>query len=204
MARRWGCLIVVFLNSDRSTTRAGVVESSAGAVEKVRSRREDPIINGSALSEGWIGAARRHPFCSRRAVTVIPTHNGPIDTPFLPIEEGYHQRAGTVVTGASSGHRQGGVKSRSGLRPNEATVVTGVEMPQGLDDGQAGDNVGVCCRGRRRRGSGVVLAKRRASRRNEVQGRAIVGKEEAGGILPSSMGTGAVLSSGRPLDGGMN
>ena len=39
-----------------------------------------------------------------------------------------------------------------GLRPNQATVVTGVEMfRKVLDEGQAGDNVGVLLRGNKRK-----------------------------------------------------
>ena len=49
-----------------------------------------------------------------------------------------------------------------GLRPNQATVVTGVEMfRKVLDEGQAGDNVGVLLRGTKKEEveRGMVLAK---------------------------------------------
>ena len=49
-----------------------------------------------------------------------------------------------------------------GLRPNQATVVTGVEMfRKVLDEGQAGDNIGVLLRGTKKEDveRGMVLAK---------------------------------------------
>ena len=86
----------------------------------------------------------------------IPTPQRPIDKPFLmPIEDAPTiSGRGTVVTGRCE---RGIVKVGDeieivGLRPNQATVVTGVEMfRKVLDEGQAGDNVGVLLRGNKKK-----------------------------------------------------
>src|SRR5262249_56160038 len=84
--------------------------------------------------------------------TYIPTPQRPIDKPFLmPIEDVFTiSGRGTVVTGRCE---RGIVKVGDeieivGLRPNQSTVVTGVEMfRKVLDEGQAGGNVGGLLRG---------------------------------------------------------
>src|SRR5206468_711527 len=71
---------------------------------------------------------------------------------------------GTVVTGRCE---RGVVKVGDeveivGLRPTQSTVVTGVEMfRKVLDEGQAGDNIGVLLRGTKKEDveRGMVLAK---------------------------------------------
>ena len=85
----------------------------------------------------------------------IPEPERPIDKPFLmPIEDVMSITGrGTVVTGKVE---QGQVKVGEeieivGLRPTQKTTVTGVEMFRKiLDDGQAGDNVGLLLRGIKR------------------------------------------------------
>ncbi len=85
----------------------------------------------------------------------IPVPERPIDKPFLmPIEDVFTiSGRGTVVTGRIE---RGVVKVGDeveivGLRPTQKTVVTGVEMFRKLlDQGQAGDNVGVLLRGIKR------------------------------------------------------
>jgi elongation factor Tu len=75
-----------------------------------------------------------------------------LDKPFLmPIEDVFSiSGRGTVVTGAIS---QGKVKVGDnveivGIKPTQATTVTGVEMfNKLLDSGQAGDNIGALLRG---------------------------------------------------------
>jgi elongation factor Tu len=82
----------------------------------------------------------------------IPEPQRDIDKPFLmPIEDVFSITGrGTVVTGKVE---QGIVKVGDqveivGLRPNQTTVCTGVEMfKKLLDQGQAGDNIGVLLRG---------------------------------------------------------
>jgi len=85
----------------------------------------------------------------------IPLPERPIDQPFLmPIEDVFSiSGRGTVVTGRIE---RGVVKVGDeveivGLRPTTKTTVTGVEMFRKLlDQGQAGDNVGVLLRGTKR------------------------------------------------------
>jgi elongation factor Tu len=85
----------------------------------------------------------------------IPQPERPIDQPFLmPIEDVFSiSGRGTVVTGRVE---RGIVKVGEeveivGLRATQKTTVTGVEMFRKLlDQGQAGDNVGVLLRGTKR------------------------------------------------------
>lgn len=82
----------------------------------------------------------------------IPTPERPLDKPFLmPVEDVFSIKGrGTVVTGRIE---RGIVKvneavSVIGLDKNKESVVTGVEMfKKQLDEGQAGDNVGLLLRG---------------------------------------------------------
>ncbi|OGT55092.1 MAG: translation elongation factor Tu, partial [Gammaproteobacteria bacterium RIFCSPHIGHO2_12_FULL_42_10] len=96
----------------------------------------------------------------------IPIPERPIDQPFLmPIEDVFTiSGRGTVVTGRI---QRGIVKVGEeleivGLRPTVKTICTGVEMFRKLlDEGRAGDNVGVLLRGTKREDveRGQVLAK---------------------------------------------
>jgi len=96
----------------------------------------------------------------------IPIPERPIDKPFLlPIEDVFSiSGRGTVVTGRIE---RGIVKVGEeleivGLRPTVKTICTGVEMFRKLlDEGRAGDNVGVLLRGTKREDveRGQVLAK---------------------------------------------
>jgi elongation factor Tu len=96
----------------------------------------------------------------------IPQPDRPIDLPFLmPVEDVFSiSGRGTVVTGRIE---KGVVKVGEeveivGIRPVQKTVCTGVEMFRKLlDQGQAGDNVGVLLRGTKREDveRGQVLCK---------------------------------------------
>ena len=96
----------------------------------------------------------------------IPTPQRAVDKPFLlPIEDVFSiSGRGTVVTGRVE---RGIIKVGDeieivGLRPTQKTTCTGVEMFRKLlDEGQAGDNVGVLLRGTKREEveRGQVLAK---------------------------------------------
>ncbi len=82
----------------------------------------------------------------------IPTPARDLDKPFLmPVEDVFSIKGrGTVVTGRVE---RGVVKVNEeieivGIKPTKKTVVTGVEMfRKELDQGQAGDNIGVLLRG---------------------------------------------------------
>jgi elongation factor Tu len=96
----------------------------------------------------------------------IPQPERPVDLPFLmPVEDVFSiSGRGTVVTGRIE---KGIVKVGEeveivGIRPVQKTVCTGVEMFRKLlDQGQAGDNVGVLLRGTKREDveRGQVLCK---------------------------------------------
>ena len=152
-----------------------------------------PIIQGSALKaiegdQGPLGV----PSILKLLEAVdsyIPTPQRPIDKPFLmPIEDVFTiSGRGTVVTGRCE---RGIVKVGDeieivGLRPNQATVVTGVEMfRKVLDEGQAGDNVGCLLRGIQREDveRGVVLAKPGSIKpHTEFMSEVYVLKKEEGG-----------------------
>ena len=83
----------------------------------------------------------------------------------MPVEDVFSITGrGTVATGRiERGHDQGGRGSGAGrLRRDKKTVVTGVEMFRKLlDQGQAGDNVGLLLRGVEKKEieRGMVLAK---------------------------------------------
>ena len=131
---------------------------------------DTPIIVGSALKalngdEGELGK----PSIIKLVETMdsyFPEPKREIDKPFLmPIEDVFSiSGRGTVVTGRVE---QGIVKVGDdleivGLKKTEKTTCTGVEMFRKLlDQGQAGDNVGVLLRGTKREDveRGQVLAK---------------------------------------------
>jgi elongation factor Tu len=127
-----------------------------------------PIIKGSALKalEGD-EAGKKAIFELMAAVdSYIPTPERPKDKPFLmPVEDVFSiSGRGTVVTGRIE---RGIVKVGEeveivGLRDTQKSTVTGVEMFRKLlDQGEAGDNVGILLRGTKREDveRGQVLAK---------------------------------------------
>jgi elongation factor Tu len=132
---------------------------------------EIPIIRGSALkaleSDDPDSADAKCIFELMDAVdSYIPEPTRDIDKPFLmPVEDIFTiSGRGTVVTGRVE---RGIVKVGDeveiiGIRPTIKTVCTGVEMfRKTLDEGRAGDNVGVLIRGTKREEveRGQVVAK---------------------------------------------
>jgi len=113
-----------------------------------------PIIRGSALKalEGDPKEEENILKLMKAIDDYIPTPKRPLDKPFLlPIEDVFSIKGrGTVVTGRIE---RGVVKVGDtieivGIKNTQATTVTGVEMfRKSLDEGQAGDNVGVLLRG---------------------------------------------------------
>jgi len=117
--------------------------------------KDVPIIRGSALKalEGDAEAEKSIEELLKAVDDYIPTPKRDLDKPFLmPIEDVFSIKGrGTVVTGRVD---RGKVKVNEtvevvGIRPKTtSTVVTGVEMfRKQLDEGQAGDNVGLLLRG---------------------------------------------------------
>ena len=129
-----------------------------------------PVVKGSALAalEGREPEVGHDSIMALMAAVddYIPQPERPKDRPFLmPIEDVFTiSGRGTVVTGRVE---RGVVKVGDeveivGLRPTQKTTCTGVEMFRKLlDQGEAGDNVGVLLRGTKREEveRGQVLAK---------------------------------------------
>jgi elongation factor Tu len=129
---------------------------------------EVPVIRGSAL-KGLEGDERWEKTIEELMEAVdsyIPTPERDVEKPFLmPIEDIFTiQGRGTVATGRIE---RGRIKVNEaveiiGIRPTRQTVVTGVEMfKKLLDEGVAGDNVGLLLRGVDRKDieRGQVIAK---------------------------------------------
>ena len=167
--------IVVFLNKADMVDDKELLELVEMEVRDLLNKYEfpgddTPIIMGSALKalegdQSEIG----EPAILKLAEALdsyIPTPERAVDGTFLmPVEDVFSiSGRGTVVTGRVE---RGIVKVNEeieivGIKPTEKTVCTGVEMFRKLlDEGQAGDNVGVLLRGTKREDveRGQVLAK---------------------------------------------
>jgi len=133
--------------------------------------QEVPVIRGSALKALNTKSAEdpdAKPILDLIAAldSYIPDPARAIDKPFLmPIEDVFSiEGRGTVVTGKID---RGVIKVNEeveviGLKPTVKTVVTGVEMfNKTMDEGQAGDNVGILLRGLKKEDveRGQVIAK---------------------------------------------
>lgn len=113
-----------------------------------------PVIRGSALKalQGDAEAEKSIQELMKTVDEYVPTPTRALDKPFLmPIEDVFSIKGrGTVVTGRVE---RGRVKVNEtieivGIKATQSTVVTGVEMFRKLlDEGQAGDNIGVLLRG---------------------------------------------------------
>jgi elongation factor Tu len=167
--------IVVFLNKADMVDDAELLELVEMEVRELLDKYDfpgddTPIIVGSALKalEGDTGELGT-PSVKKLIETLdsyIPDPERPVDQPFLmPIEDVFSiSGRGTVVTGRVD---RGVVKVGDevelvGLRPTAKTTVTGVEMFRKLlDEGRAGENIGVLLRGTKRDEveRGQVLAK---------------------------------------------
>jgi elongation factor Tu len=176
LARQVGVpYIIVYLNKCDMVDDAELLELVEMEVRDLLSSYDFPgddvpIVMGSALKalegdQSDIG----EPSIFRLADALdsyIPTPERAIDKPFLlPIEDVFSiSGRGTVVTGRVE---RGIVKVGEeieivGIKPTTKTTCTGVEMFRKLlDQGQAGDNVGVLLRGTKREEveRGQVLAK---------------------------------------------
>jgi elongation factor Tu len=176
LARQVGVpYIVVYLNKADMVDDKELLELVELEVRELLSKYEfpgekTPIVIGSAKQalEGDKGELGEGSILKLAEAldTYIPTPKRAIDGPFLmPVEDVFSiSGRGTVVTGRVE---RGVVKVGEeleivGLRPTLKTVCTGVEMFRKLlDQGQAGDNVGVLLRGTKREEveRGQVLAK---------------------------------------------
>ncbi len=167
--------MVVYLNKCDMVDDAELIELVEMEVRELLSKYEfpgddTPIVRGSALKalEGSTDELGVPSIVALVAAmdSFIPTPVRVIDKPFLmPIEDVFSiSGRGTVVTGRIE---RGIVKVNDevaiiGIRDTTKTICTGVEMFRKLlDEGQAGDNVGVLLRGTKREDveRGQVLAK---------------------------------------------
>jgi len=176
LARQVGVpYIVVYLNKCDMVDDPELIELVEMEVRELLSKYEfpgddTPIIKGSALKAlegdtGELGAPSIVALVDAMDA-YIPTPERVIDKPFLmPIEDVFSiSGRGTVVTGRIE---RGIVKVNDeveivGIKDTVKTTCTGVEMFRKLlDEGQAGDNVGVLLRGTKREDveRGQVLAK---------------------------------------------
>ncbi|HZL01064.1 MAG TPA: elongation factor Tu [Caulobacteraceae bacterium] len=176
LARQVGVpALVVYLNKVDMVDDEELLELVEMEVRELLSSYEFPgddipIVKGSALAalEG------KNPEIGEKSVVelmaavdaYIPQPERPVNMPFMMAVEDVFSISGrgTVVTGRID---RGVVKVGEeveivGLRPTQKTICTGVEMFRKLlDQGQAGDNVGVLLRGTKREDveRGQVLCK---------------------------------------------
>lgn len=176
LARQVGVpYIIVYLNKCDMVDDAELLELVEMEVRDLLSNYnfpgdEIPIVKGSAKlalegDQSEIGV----PSILKLAETMdsyIPTPVRDIDHPFLmPVEDVFSiSGRGTVVTGRVERGvlKVGDEIEIVGIRPTQKTTCTGVEMFRKLlDQGQAGDNIGVLLRGTKREEveRGQVLAK---------------------------------------------
>jgi elongation factor Tu len=151
--------IVVFLNKTDMVQDAELLDLVEMEVRELLTKYhfpgdKTPIIRGSALKalEGDAEAEKQILELMKTVDEYVPTPPRPLDKPLLmPVEDVFSIKGrGTVVTGRIE---RGVVKVNEtveivGIRATKSTVVTGVEMfKKQLEDGQAGDNVGLLLRG---------------------------------------------------------
>ncbi|MFM7284535.1 MAG: elongation factor Tu [Betaproteobacteria bacterium] len=176
LARQVGVpYIIVFMNKCDMVDDAELLELVEMEVRELLSKYDfpgddTPIVKGSAKlalegDKGELGEAAIMKL-AEALDTYIPEPQRAIDGAFLmPIEDVFSiSGRGTVVTGRVE---RGIVKVGEeieivGIKPTVKTICTGVEMFRKLlDQGQAGDNVGILLRGTKREEveRGQVLAK---------------------------------------------
>jgi elongation factor Tu len=174
LARQVGVpAMVVFMNKVDAVDDPELLDLVELEVRELLSKYEFPgedipIIRGSALN-ALNGDPAWEPKIDELMAAVdsyIPTPAREIDRPFLmPVEDIFSiSGRGTVATGRVERGivKVGETVEVIGIRPTRSTVVTGVEMfKKLLDEGRAGDNVGLLLRGvdRKEIERGQVIAK---------------------------------------------
>ena len=195
--------IVVFLNKVDMLDDPELLELVEIEVRDLLSKYEFPgddipVTPGSAVKALECGCAQRDcQWCGQiwklmdSVDAYIPTPARPVDLPFLMAVEDVFTITGrgTVATGRIE---RGVIKTGDeveivGIHPTRKTVATGVEMFRKiLDQGQAGDNVGVLLRGIERKDveRGQVLGEARLHHpAHQVRGRSV--RLEHGGRRPA-------------------
>ncbi|PIR97774.1 MAG: elongation factor Tu [Candidatus Colwellbacteria bacterium CG10_big_fil_rev_8_21_14_0_10_42_22] len=200
LARQVGVpAIVVFLNKTDQVDDKDLIDLVEAEIRELLSKYEFPgdevpIIKGSALkaletTSADDEAAQPIVELVKYLDEYIPEPQREIEKPFLmPVEDVFTiEGRGTVVTGKIS---RGKVKVNEeieivGIRNTQKTVVTGVEMfNKELDEGLAGDNVGLLLRGLKKedveRGQ-VVAALGSVTPHTEFEAEVLLLSKEEGG-----------------------
>jgi len=165
--------VVVFMNKTDMVSDKELLDLVEVEIRELLSKYEFPgdkipVIRGSALKaiEGDSESVKAIEDLMKAVDEYIPTPIRDLDRPFLmPVEDVFSIKGrGTVATGRIE---RGKVLLNEeieivGIKDTKKTVVTGIEMfRKTLDEGQAGDNVGILLRGVERDDieRGQVLAK---------------------------------------------
>jgi len=151
--------LVVFLNKVDAVDDKEMVDLVEEEIRELLTKyefpgKDIPIVRGSALKalQGDAEAQKSIEELMKALDEYIPQPERPLDKPFLmAVEDVFSIKGrGTVATGRIE---RGRVKVGEeveivGLRQSTKSTVTGVEMfRKQLDEGQAGDNVGILLRG---------------------------------------------------------
>jgi elongation factor Tu len=187
--------IVVFINKfgDVDPDILELIKTDVAAdLEKYGYGKDAPIIVGSALSafngeEEGMASIRE---LMKTVDEYIPVPERNVDQPFLmPVEDVFSiEGRGTVVTGRVE---RGKIKLNENVdilgmgRKDQSTSVTGIEMfNKSMQEGMAGDNVGILLRGLKRedveRGQ-VLVAPGSAKTHTEFKAEVYVLSKEEGG-----------------------
>lgn len=192
--------IVVFMNKCDMVTDKELLDLVEMEVRELLTKYQFPgdkipVIRGSALKalEGDSEAEKSITELMKTVDEYFPNPVRDLDKPFLmPVEDVFSIKGrGTVVTGRVE---RGKVKVNEtveivGIKDTQSTVVTGVEMFRKLlDEGQAGDNIGLLLRGVEKnqveRGQ-VIAAPKSVKPHTEFEAEAyILAKEEGGRHTP--------------------
>jgi elongation factor Tu len=174
LARQVGVpAMVVFLNKVDAVDDPELLDLVELEVRELLSKYEFPgddipVIRGSALNalNGDAEGEKQVDELMAAVDSYIPTPARQVDKPFLmPVEDIFSiSGRGTVATGRVERGivKVGETVEIIGIRDTRSTVVTGVEMfKKLLDEGRAGDNVGLLLRGvdRKEIERGQVIAK---------------------------------------------
>jgi elongation factor Tu len=188
--------VVVFLNKTDQVTDPDLLELVEEEIRDLLNKyeypgKDTPIIKGSALKalEGDADGKKAIKELVEALDTYVPEPTREIDKPFLmPVEDVFSIKGrGTVVTGRVE---KGQIKVGDdvevvGIKPTAKTVITGVEMfRKQLNEGQAGDNVGLLVRGLERTDveRGQVMAKPGSiTPHTEFEAECYILKKEEGG-----------------------
>ena len=197
--------IVVFLNKTDMVDDPDLLELVEEEVRDLLKEYkfpgdETPIIKGSALKALEEAKAGQDGEWSAKIVELMDAVDSYIPTPvrdtdkdfLLPIEDIFSiSGRGTVVTGRIEKGivKVGDTIEIVGIKPTQTTTVTGVEMfRKEMDQGEAGDNVGVLLRGTKKEEveRGMVLCKPKSiTPHTKFEGEVyILTKEEGGRHTP--------------------